>query len=238
MEPDILFIDEVLAVGDAAFRTKCIRRMAELGKKCAIIFVSHAMPLIGRMSNKAILMIQGKRINPSYDVPEAINKYLELNKSVTEFVQGDDNIQLIGLKLNSIDVLNKNGFIEVNQYSKIELDITARYINTPEKMLLNIGFFDQEEKLVLETFSSHSEFYVTKGSTAATIKVVFDNLFLNSGVYAGLIGFVEVKEDGGRGDIVFLNRGHLKLLVKGKSIGYSPVQQNCSWKYLNTRDNL
>ena len=65
MEPDVLMIDEVLAVGDAAFRTKCIQVIAEIAKKSAIIFVSHTMPLIGRMSSKAMLMVRGEKITPT-----------------------------------------------------------------------------------------------------------------------------------------------------------------------------
>jgi len=45
LEPDILIVDEVLAVGDVGFRHKCLNKMAELLNECAVMFVSHSMPI-------------------------------------------------------------------------------------------------------------------------------------------------------------------------------------------------
>lgn len=59
MEPDILLIDEVLAVGDAAFRAKCFVRIGKMMQKCAIILVSHHAPQINRTCTKAILLKRG-----------------------------------------------------------------------------------------------------------------------------------------------------------------------------------
>ena len=49
LEPDILIVDEVLAVGDVGFRFKCLNKMADLMNRSAVIFVSHAMPQIFRV---------------------------------------------------------------------------------------------------------------------------------------------------------------------------------------------
>lgn len=61
VDPDILLIDEVLAVGDAAFQTKCLNRMRELkeaGK--TIVFVSHTLPRVRRLCDRAILLYKGE----------------------------------------------------------------------------------------------------------------------------------------------------------------------------------
>ena len=44
LEPDILLLDEILAVGDAGFRAKCFNKISEISKNAAVIFVSHFMP--------------------------------------------------------------------------------------------------------------------------------------------------------------------------------------------------
>jgi lipopolysaccharide transport system ATP-binding protein len=62
LNPDILIIDEVLAVGDMGFRAKCYDIIGRLSRKAAIIFVSHSMPIVGRICNKAILMNNGKEL--------------------------------------------------------------------------------------------------------------------------------------------------------------------------------
>lgn len=59
--PDILLLDEVLAVGDAKFRAKCYRRISELRNQSAIIFVSHNSEQIGRIATSALWMEGGIR---------------------------------------------------------------------------------------------------------------------------------------------------------------------------------
>lgn len=60
LEPDILLLDEILAVGDAAFRTKCFNRILELMRKCAVVFVSHSMAQIGRVATSVAHLEQGR----------------------------------------------------------------------------------------------------------------------------------------------------------------------------------
>jgi lipopolysaccharide transport system ATP-binding protein len=59
LEPDVLLLDEVLAVGDAGFRTRCSNRIGKLLQKVAVIFVTHNMHQVYRLCNRAILMERG-----------------------------------------------------------------------------------------------------------------------------------------------------------------------------------
>jgi lipopolysaccharide transport system ATP-binding protein len=59
IEPDILVLDEVLAVGDLGFRMKCYSRIDELRKKCAVILVSHSMNQVSRMASRALYLNKG-----------------------------------------------------------------------------------------------------------------------------------------------------------------------------------
>ena len=62
LDPDILIIDEILAVGDIGFRAKCYDVIGRLSRKAAIIFVSHSMPIVSRICNRAILMNNGTEL--------------------------------------------------------------------------------------------------------------------------------------------------------------------------------
>ena len=73
-EPDILLIDEVLAVGDVAFRAKCYNRIAELTKNCAVVIVSHDMSAIARISSKCMVLNNGNSVFQGM-VEEAIQRY-------------------------------------------------------------------------------------------------------------------------------------------------------------------
>lgn len=60
MEPDILLIDEVLAVGDLAFRMKCYERVDDMRSRSAVVLVTHAMNHVSRMSTATLVLHKGK----------------------------------------------------------------------------------------------------------------------------------------------------------------------------------
>ena len=71
LEPDILIVDEVLAVGDAQFQKKCLGKMEEVGRGGrTVIFVSHSMPTVTSLCDKAILLSSGKvaKMGPTSEV--------------------------------------------------------------------------------------------------------------------------------------------------------------------------
>ncbi|MDX6290388.1 MAG: lipopolysaccharide transport system ATP-binding protein [Blastocatellia bacterium] len=60
LEPEILLVDEVLAVGDAGFQRKCLDRMKDVGRRGrTVLFVSHNMPAITRLCDRTILLDEG-----------------------------------------------------------------------------------------------------------------------------------------------------------------------------------
>tara|TARA_Y100000588_G_scaffold89019_1_gene95427 strand:- start:53791 stop:55149 length:1359 start_codon:yes stop_codon:yes gene_type:complete len=76
LEPEILLVDEVLAVGDASFQQKCIGKMQEVGNMGrTIIFVSHNMSAISSLCSRAMWINEGKIILDG-EPDEVIDKYL------------------------------------------------------------------------------------------------------------------------------------------------------------------
>jgi lipopolysaccharide transport system ATP-binding protein len=78
VEPEILVVDEALAVGDAVFANRCMRKFDELKeKKTTILFVSHDLGLVKQLSNKSIFLLNG-RIEAAGDPSLVINRYVGL----------------------------------------------------------------------------------------------------------------------------------------------------------------
>lgn len=88
-EPDILLIDEVLAVGDFNFQSKCMQKMGELIEKgTSIIFVSHNMSVVQMICQKALLLHHGKLICHAA-VGDAVNEYYKIaSSSASSFEKG------------------------------------------------------------------------------------------------------------------------------------------------------
>jgi lipopolysaccharide transport system ATP-binding protein len=76
MEPDVLLLDEVLAVGDIAFRTKCFVRISSLLSKAAVIFVSHSEEQLIRICSSGIVLKQGE-IAHAGPLKDCLNIYRE-----------------------------------------------------------------------------------------------------------------------------------------------------------------
>ncbi len=82
LEPDILLIDEVLAVGDFGFQKKCLKKMGEIQKEGrTILLVSHDMSAIESLANGVILFVNGKTKGIT-TVDKGVDKYLHVQKSI------------------------------------------------------------------------------------------------------------------------------------------------------------
>lgn len=181
MEPDVLIIDEVLAVGDVSFRAKCFNRMIELRNRCAIIFVSHSMPLIGRICNKCSLLNKGNLEN-GLNINDCIYKFLLTQK--------------LAIKKTNIGLVLKEFDIELNSdtifYSE-DLIIKLKFIlpETIKKFVITYTVLDVEMKSIYQSFSSQDDvIYVNRGMKFQ-IKIIVEKLDLANGKYFINIGFID-----------------------------------------------
>ena len=108
LEPEILLIDEVLAVGDAEFQKKCLGKMEDITKKSGrtILFVSHNMAAIQNLCDRCILLDQGK-IKMIGKVKEVVEKYLSIastsasKKLLKDYKQDSSKIKVLSIELKN-----------------------------------------------------------------------------------------------------------------------------------------
>ncbi|MBW4507877.1 MAG: ABC transporter ATP-binding protein [Scytonematopsis contorta HA4267-MV1] len=109
LEPEILIVDEVLAVGDAQFQKKCLSKMEEVGQQGrTVLFVSHNMGMITQLCEKAIYLKQGEVIDID-EVNTVVCKYLQTG------IFNEGSIELI----KDIDIVRKNKKIFISKLSII-----------------------------------------------------------------------------------------------------------------------
>ncbi|MBN1755105.1 ABC transporter ATP-binding protein [bacterium] len=106
LEPEILLIDEVLAVGDIQFQQKCLGKMQEVANSGrTLVFVSHNMASIQRLCTKCLLLEQGK-MRSAGNTREVIREYLQLVSEVVNIPlhqrvdrKGTGQLRITGLQL-------------------------------------------------------------------------------------------------------------------------------------------
>jgi lipopolysaccharide transport system ATP-binding protein len=127
LEPDILIVDEVLAVGDAEFQKKCLGKMNEVaGQGRTILFVSHNMAAVSALCAKTIVLKNG-RLSEMGATDKIINSYLHSEeKNIGETI--DDAPAKVGakLKIRRVRVLNhKNNLVsELNNSNEGFVEVT------------------------------------------------------------------------------------------------------------------
>jgi lipopolysaccharide transport system ATP-binding protein len=181
LEPDILIIDEVLAVGDIEFQKKCLGKMEEVSKEegRTVIFVSHNMGIIQKLCSKTILINNGK-ISAQGNTREVIEKYLSKSQQI-DSLQKDKKSKVS--YISKVEILdeqnNKVNFINKDNEFHLFFEIIANK-NIPS---LRFGFtiFNTDNVGMFSSLSTDSDIKFKEGVTQ--FKVRLPGELLHSGQY-------------------------------------------------------
>lgn len=156
MKPDVLLIDEVLAVGDLGFVLKCFKAINELLPNTAIIFVSHNMPIVSRVCNQIAVLNKGEDLYIGNDVSKGLDLYYrEFSKTYTDVVFTDNTIKLDSFHLRSSDKITEIDQVQWGEDLNVEivLSFKEKQSNLP---IVNIILLDKEQRAVARTESASS----------------------------------------------------------------------------------
>jgi lipopolysaccharide transport system ATP-binding protein len=157
LEPEILLVDEVLAVGDARFQRKCLNKMQDVGQAGrTVIFVSHQMPAITRLCERAILL-EGGTLRADGPAHQVVSAYLNSGLGTTARREWDEPAQRPGgeiVRLCAVRIREADGIvsdtIDIRQSVAVEMEydvLTAGYAMMP-----HFHFYNEEGTHV---FSAH-----------------------------------------------------------------------------------
>lgn len=129
LEPEILVIDEVLAVGDAEFQKKCLGKMDEVSRSGrTVLFVSHNMEAVKRLCSKGVLLVKGecKSIGPIDDITqEYLNHYsVNTNQASVEF-ERDDQFDLWTKKISVLANGQLNSEIKMGDSLSFDIEFES-----------------------------------------------------------------------------------------------------------------
>jgi lipopolysaccharide transport system ATP-binding protein len=189
LEPEILVVDEVLAVGDAQFQKKCLGKMGEVAREGrTVLFVSHNMAAVDTLCSQACLLEMGT-IATFGDVRSVVSQYLNNNRDFTTTVPLADRVDRQGngsLRFISAKLTRKNGEIVTVTQSGEDIVIELDYIRSAEYdgyATIRLGFADiyGQRLFICLSRSSHSE--PIRLPMKGRIKCLIPNLPLLPGKY-------------------------------------------------------
>ena len=181
MEPDVLIIDEVLAVGDIGFRSRCYNIISQLVGKTAIFFVSHSMPQISRLATQTMVLNQG-RICFFGSTGKAIIEYYKLFDTKSSEIRAGSG----EARIQSIKIVNKEG-IQTNQFKYGKPFIALLEIESKidiNDLVIDLGFYTIGNEVIAEC-NNFVEPYKISVNSHQNLQVIIciNELTLNPGLY-------------------------------------------------------
>lgn len=176
LEPEILIVDEVLAVGDAEFQKKCLEKMKEVGEEGrTVLFVSHNIAAIRQLCLKGFLLHDGK-IQKSDNIPQVVEAYInsyvisdairfDVTNKKDEFVSFTD-IKLFQRNMECVSSID----IAQNTYLEIQYVIHQKVTG----FRLHVDICDTEGQILVRTFNTEQDTEVKTlppGEYASTLKI-------------------------------------------------------------------
>ena len=160
LEPDTLLVDEVLAVGDVSFQKKCLEKMEDVGQQGrTVLFVSHNMPAVARICERAILLDAGHVVQdgPSHQV---IGAYLHSGLGTTAAREWNDITNAPGndvVRLRAVRVRTEDGKISdtVDIRKPVKAEIEYEVLKPGFILVPGLQFFSEEGIHLFTTLDLH-----------------------------------------------------------------------------------
>ncbi|MBI5192118.1 MAG: ABC transporter ATP-binding protein [Nitrospirae bacterium] len=224
MEPDVLLIDEVLAVGDVGFTVKCFNAIAKIIKHAAVILVSHNLPQVARICSDVCVMNKGSVDFQGKDVSNGINHYFSMFESQNGIISGNGKAKIYKIMIESkskkdVSQICFGDDISINLELMISLEI--------KYPIIIISFSNLEMQIVAQINSLYGKVPIYNSGEKMNIKVNLDSFQLNPGGYfLSVVVFDETKQH-----ILAHHYTVKKINVTGEFIGLAPVQFIGHWDF-------
>jgi lipopolysaccharide transport system ATP-binding protein len=223
MRPDVLIIDEVLAVGDLSFRLKCYERINDMARNAAVLFVSHSLGQVARMCNRGLYMEKG-RVLYDGEIQNAIALYQEkLGDNNDKARRHVLNPELVRMTLLVAGEKTEPGCrIAYGESIDLELDVSK----IPRNAQLRIMLKDASSGLLMDWSSVRSELHWP--ASPAMLRAELGRAELNPGAYA--LSILVSSEDG-REHLCISDA--LTFRVTGELYYASAVQKQANWIFID-----
>lgn len=194
LEPEIMLVDEVLAVGDAAFQKKCLGKMDSVaGEGRTVLFVSHNISAVGKLCNRGLVLASGKLAFDG-DIKGAMVAYANQLNENSELRQGDffgpltDQLKFTGLMVNDRKV---GVFLSINAADKITITAVGENSSDLEAYRTTFAIRKDGQHLVSLHDCNHPQL-LAAGTFRSQVEIPAK--FLSPGEYSIEIGGYSVEE--------------------------------------------
>ena len=194
LEPEILMVDEVLAVGDAAFQRKCMSKMGQVAEGGrTVLFVSHNMAAISRLCGRALWFDQGQ-LRESGDAEKVVASYLAFGtEEAGEIIYNNNGHKGPGsdyVRLEAIRVRGSDGTVTptLDVRRPFTLEVQYRVLKCASNLRVGVQINSQDGTAILATTDMDSQEELVREPGVYTSCCKLPGEFLNHGQYYLAVG--------------------------------------------------
>lgn len=238
LEPEILVVDEVLAVGDVQFQKKCLGKMGEVAKGGrTVLFVSHQMGAIAQLCTQALLLSQGSIVQQG-DTPYVIDYYLKQGAAESQYAIPASVADLDkDMYITQAQAVNSQGEATSNFSHAEEIFIIIRYRINRFIPDTEIGFNikDIKNRIVFRSETPILNLEVSNNEAIIKAKIpsallVPNQYFFTLFIHLPFVKIVDLAEDAFT--ITIIDSGSKFARYDGK-VDYGCVFVECEWSLEN-----
>lgn len=244
LEPEILIVDEVLAVGDTEFQKKCLGKMDDVAKNQGrtVLFVSHNMGAVNTLCTKALIIDKGALISYG-DTKGIIDEYLSLKRHelsregdvTSPELRSSYSIKKSIFKWTEIKIINSTGQLtnEIKYFEPFEIIIKGCAENICPKIRIGLAVFSKLVGCVFATHQINNDLpdYLPEGWTE--FRIAIDPNMITPGIYD-----IEITAEGtdvmddipNSAELHILDVGVTSDKVWNKTYQGGMIYYPCKWK--------
>ena len=191
MEPDVLILDEVLAVGDVAFRFKCLNAMSRILRNSAVVFVSHTMPQVFRVSSEVMVLSHGKSIYSGTDIGHGISLYHEQGSTLSTEIGGNGAVAVASCRISAGEHSARlGGILELAGSAPLDLELDLVFLDSVDTARVQVVFWNPEMIPVADIVGSADRGHLVtcpEESRRCRVRLAIPELAFNGGTYQASI---------------------------------------------------
>jgi lipopolysaccharide transport system ATP-binding protein len=200
LEPEILIIDEVLAVGDSEFQKKCLGKLDDVSKSGrTVLFVSHQLGTISQLCEKTLVLDKGE-LQFFGQTQEAIDFYSNSHVSreiLRQSIAEKSEFQFLNVYNCDEKLIEKSEFLHSES---IQIHTEVYCPKSPGNRELAISLYDRNKRRVFTIHEPLKRFY--NGEESIKLTITIPHSFITPGIYSWLmcinnpgLGFVDLQDD-------------------------------------------
>jgi len=206
LEPDILILDEVLAVGDEAFRLKCYQRIGKMMSRTAVILVSHNMEHIGGICSSVLFLRNGRQTYYPNTI-EGIDAYFAANEISGPGGNSDGRVRVLYPPVRTVNVRFENDSIRYGDRMKVDIFIDCD--SEIRNVEISFTLVDQQHRAVMcyNSVRDGHQFNIEHGEQIVRFQI--NEVMLHDGKYTWNLNLK--RRDSIENIVYFVRAGEIKV---------------------------